>query len=154
MLAFRARRLHASAKRKLRTRDPFDSTMRNGFRFFSPILTLGKGMTMRRPVVCILLTAALVSASSAAAADRRSMTLDDLFRFQRIADPQISPDGKSVVYVVTTVDLAGNKTSSNLWLASVDGDRRRQLTTTPKKNRHPRWRPDGKQILFESDRSG
>jgi dipeptidyl aminopeptidase/acylaminoacyl peptidase len=82
------------------------------------------------------------------------MTVDDLFRFRRVADPQISPDGKTVVYVVTTVDLAGNKTSSNLWLASSDGGWRRQFTTAPKKDRHPRWSPDGKQILFESDRSG
>ena len=34
------------------------------------------------------------------------MTVDDLFRFKRVSDPQISPDGKPVVYVVGTVDLA------------------------------------------------
>jgi dipeptidyl aminopeptidase/acylaminoacyl peptidase len=96
----------------------------------------------------------LVGAPCALAAGKRPMTLDDLLRFQRVTDPQISPDGKQIVYVVTTVDRAGNKTTSNLWLASVQGDSRRQLTTAPKKDRHPRWSPDGKQILFESDRSG
>src|SRR5207249_5581609 len=43
--------------------------------------------------------------------------------------------------------------SSNLWLAATDGKTPpRQLTTTPKKDRHPRWSPDGKHILFESNR--
>ncbi len=86
-----------------------------------------------------LLTGLLLCASGATAAGKRPMTLDDLFRFQRVADPQISPDGKTVAYVVTTVDLSGNKTSSNLWLATVQGSSRRQLTTAAKKDRHPRW---------------
>ncbi len=93
--------------------------------------------------------------ASSSAADKRPMTIDDLFKFKRVADPQISPDGKWVVYVITTVtDVATNKTQANLWLASTDGKTNRQLTTTDKKDRHPRWSPDGRQILFESSRSG
>jgi dipeptidyl aminopeptidase/acylaminoacyl peptidase len=86
---------------------------------------------------------------------RRPMTVEDLFRLDRVADPQVGPDGQQVVYVVTQVDLPGNKTSSTLWLAAADGKTPpRQLTTTPKKDRQPRWSPDGKWILFESNRSG
>jgi dipeptidyl aminopeptidase/acylaminoacyl peptidase len=102
---------------------------------------------------CLLLLAA---PAAVFAEGRRPMKIDDLFRFQRVSDPQISPDGKLVVYVLTTVDLEGNKSSSSLWLASTEGDKseRRQLTNTTKKDRHPRWSPDGKHILFESNRSG
>lgn len=97
----------------------------------------------------------LMSTTLSVADDKRPMTIDDLFAFKRISDPQISPDGKWVVYVVTTVDLPGNKTSSNLWLAASDANTpARQLTTTTKKDRHPRWSPDSKRILFESSRSG
>ncbi|HQR07373.1 MAG TPA: S9 family peptidase [Gemmatales bacterium] len=96
-----------------------------------------------------------MNALPAQAADQRPMTIDDLFAFKRITDPQISPDGKHVVYVVTTVDLAGNKSSSNLWIFGFDRKApARQLTTTTKKDRHPRWSPDGTRILFESNRSG
>ncbi|HMC64554.1 MAG TPA: S9 family peptidase, partial [Gemmataceae bacterium] len=92
----------------------------------------------------------------AAAAGKRPITLDDFFKLKRIADPQISPDGKHVVYVVGEVDLAGNKITNSLWLAPTDKAEPRQLTNPPsgKKDRHPRWSPDSKRILFESNRSG
>jgi dipeptidyl aminopeptidase/acylaminoacyl peptidase len=83
------------------------------------------------------------------------MAIADLFALQRVADPQVSPDGKHVVYQVTNVDLAGNKTSTNLWLAATDGKTPpRRLTTSAKSDRHPRWSPDGSRILFESNRLG
>jgi dipeptidyl aminopeptidase/acylaminoacyl peptidase len=97
----------------------------------------------------------LMNSLPAQAADKRPMTIDDLFAFKRVTDPQVSPDGKLVAYVVTTVDLAGNKSSSNLWLAATDRKTSpRQLTTTTKKDRHPRWNQEGTRILFESNRSG
>ena len=78
-----------------------------------------------------LLVLAAPALSQPASADKRPMTVDDLFRFKRVADPQISPDGKQVVYVVGTVDLDANKISSTLWLASTDGKTRRGSSPTP-----------------------
>lgn len=105
---------------------------------------------------CLILSAVLVQVGTVKAANKkRPMQIEDLFRFQRISDPQVSPDGKQVVYVVTAIDLPGNTTCSTLWLATSDGETPpRQLTTTTKKDGHPRWSPDGTQILFHSNRSG
>jgi dipeptidyl aminopeptidase/acylaminoacyl peptidase len=99
--------------------------------------------------------APLTIPSSCYAAEKRAMEVDDLFRFERLGDPQISPDGKQVVFVVTTVDLERNSTRSNLWIANVaDLKNPRRLTTSEKKDLHPRWSPDGTRIMFQSTRSG
>lgn len=105
-------------------------------------------------LLIVLLAAVLPSAVEAAG--KRAMIIDDLFQFKRVSDPAISPDGKWVVYSVTSIDnVAENKTRANLWMAPTDDSAPpRQLTTTEKKDRHPRWSPDGKHILFESTRSG
>ncbi len=91
---------------------------------------------------------------AAAASTTRPMTLDDLFALRRIAEPQISPDGRIVAYALTTVDLAKNSTTSNIWTVATEGGAPKQLTSGTKHDRRPRFSPDGRQILFESDRSG
>src|SRR5262245_64668773 len=107
--------------------------------------------SLLRPAV--LAAAVLVFASTIEAADKRPMTVEDLFQFKRVAAPQISPDGKSVVYQVTTVDLENNKSSTALWVAATDGKTPpKQLTDAKgKKDSSPRWSPDGSTILFRSE---
>ena len=60
----------------------------------------------------LLLPAVVHSRPDTAEKKRRPIKVDDLFRFKRVSDPQVSPDGKQVAYVITTVDLAGNKAST------------------------------------------
>jgi dipeptidyl aminopeptidase/acylaminoacyl peptidase len=97
---------------------------------------------------------ATMSSEANEVAKKRSIAIVDLFRFQRVSDPQISPDGSTVAYVVTTASLEDNKTTSAIWLAPVRDGSPRQLTNSGKKDSNPRWSPDGKQILFQSNRSG
>jgi dipeptidyl aminopeptidase/acylaminoacyl peptidase len=91
---------------------------------------------------------------AAAAAQNRPMELADMFRVKRVSDPQISPDGKWVAYVVGVVDKEANRVNTDIWRIPIGGGEAKQLTNSPKHDRHPRWSPDSKEIVFESNRGG
>ncbi len=83
---------------------------------------------------------------------KRSITFADLISFGRITDPQISPDGKTVAFVVTWQLKEENISTSNIYLVPINGGEVRQLTNAKGKNENPRWLPDGKTIAFISTR--
>jgi dipeptidyl aminopeptidase/acylaminoacyl peptidase len=84
----------------------------------------------------------------------RPITFDDLMALGRVSDPQISPDGKSVAYVVTRYDKEKNTGNSDIWMVPSAGGEPRQLTRDEKRDNNPRWSPDGKKIAFISGREG
>ncbi len=51
----------------------------------------------------------------------RPFTVDDLLAMRRVSDPQISPDGRQVAYVLTTVDMEKNATVATIWLVPTEG---------------------------------
>lgn len=107
-------------------------------------------MTLRSLLLPLLLCSIVLTDAQT----KRPLQLEDLFNMQRVSDPQLSPDGKTVAYVVGVVDKAANRTNTDIWLVPVAGGAATQLTNSPKADRHPRWSPDGKSILFESNREG
>ncbi len=95
----------------------------------------------------------LTFAVTAAAADLRPLTPHDLMAMQQISDPQLSPDGEQVVFVVRSVDLEADRGRTDLWLIKADGTDTRRLTTHPENDSNPRWTPDGAWIYFLSTRA-
>ncbi|HWA26633.1 MAG TPA: S9 family peptidase [Lacunisphaera sp.] len=98
---------------------------------------------------------------AAVAAAARPIELADMFRLKRVSDPQLSPDGRLVAYVVTEVLKDENRTQSDIWVVPAAGAHAdaglgepRLLASSPKHDRHPRWSPDGRWIAFESNRDG
>jgi acylaminoacyl-peptidase len=78
----------------------------------------------------------------------------DFFRVQVASDPQISPDGKRIVYVRNSADISSDRRVSNLWIINSDGTEHRPLTTGTYDDTSPRWSPDGTRLAFISDRDG
>jgi len=84
----------------------------------------------------------------------RAINFDDFISLKRVTDPQVSPDGKLIAFVVTVMDREANGGNSDIWVVSADGGQARLLTSSPKADFSPRWSPDGKSIAFLSSRGG
>jgi len=82
------------------------------------------------------------------------LTASDIFNLQFASDPQISPDGRRIVYIRAFADIMSDKRLSNLWIVDFDGSDNRALTTGNFSDESPRWSPDGTRIAFVSDRGG
>ncbi len=106
-----------------------------------------------RSLLRLALAGLLLAAT--ATAEPRPFTAEDLVMMDRIEDPQVSPDGRWVAYVLRTTDLESNGAKRDLWLLDVAGrDAPRQLTTNPALEIVPRWAADGRGLYFLSTRSG
>ncbi|HKW48854.1 MAG TPA: S9 family peptidase, partial [Gemmatimonadaceae bacterium] len=89
----------------------------------------------------------LVAATIARAQEKHSdtlLTVDHYLDFEQVGDPQISPDGKQIVYARRYVNKIDDRWDSALWIMNADGSRNRMLG----KGASPVWSPDGTRIAF------
>ncbi len=106
-----------------------------------------------RPFILLAAAAVVVGASARpAAAQSRTMTIEDVIALRGVNDAQISPDGQWIAYTVTRADMEQNASDADIWLVSAKGGTPTRLTTNKKNDTSPRWSPDGRQLAFISAR--
>src|SRR5512141_2620073 len=111
-------------------------------------------MTIRRCGCLLLVTLAVVMSGVATprADPKRGMTLMDLMEVARLIDPQLSTDGRLVVYQLNRADWKRDRRVGPLWLQPITGGAPTQLTFGDSGEFAARWSPDGKSILFVARR--
>lgn len=90
------------------------------------------------------LAAPLAAGTAENEAGKRFLRLDDYLSWEAVRNPQISPDGATVVYERRFVDALRDRWQTELWVVSGDGSRNRLLT----EGSGARWSPDGTRIAF------
>ena len=110
--------------------------------------------TRRLFAVASFLFCAFLAAPLSRAQSQRGVTPEDYFSFHFVSDPHISPDGKWVTYVLTSVNQKQNHRESSVWLVPTDGSSApRRLSADGFNSNSPRWSPDGKTLAIMSTRS-
>jgi len=89
----------------------------------------------------------------AAAQAPRPMSIVDMIDIPSLGDPQLSPDGRQLLYTLNTADWKANRRVSHVWRVNADGSGTVQLTSGARGESSPRWSPDGSQIAFVATRT-
>ena len=112
---------------------------------------------MTRAVLLAAAIAGVIAPSHAAVAQQRPMTFLDLQHLRRAGSPDLSPDGRWMLYTLSVPDWQAARRDTDIWLVSTSAgvSSARQLTFTPAKSENdPHWSRDGRFFVFSSDRDG
>jgi len=120
----------------------------------------------------LILSLTLIAFASLAAQTKHPFTFEDMMKLKRVVDPQVSPDGKWVIFSVVDVDLAANTKTPHIWIVPLNANvgtaapgrpAEQSSAGSPAAERiliadqdadRPRWAPDGKHFAFLSTKEG
>ncbi len=105
---------------------------------------------MRRLFLTFLVLALTLPVFSQA---KHPFTFEDMMKLKRVGEPEVSPDGKWVIFNVVDVDLAANTRTPHIWIVPTAGGQEKEIIADQDADR-PRWAPDGKRFAFISTKGG
>lgn len=124
--------------------------MKNGVRTisFAALLAVAIGVVMIMKKENSEIPAEGYIGKSEIVVENGKMTPEVLLAFGRLSDPQVSPDGKHIIYGVSYTSTTENRSVRNLFICKLDGTENQQLTFSGKNIGNARWSLDGKNIVF------
>lgn len=81
-------------------------------------------------------------------AQERRFTIDELLKVRRVSDPQVSPEGRHVAFLIGEVKFDDNRVVNQIFVIPLAGGETKQLTSGASSATSPRWSPDGKRIAY------
>ena len=97
---------------------------------------------------------AFLAWTTIAMAQSNHFEMMDVFQLEFASDPQISPDGKHIVYERNSTDIMEDRRRTKLWTVDADGSNHRKLTSRSVGESSPRWSPDGSMLAYLSQEEG
>src|SRR6266513_4218507 len=85
---------------------------------------------------------------------KRAFALSDWYKITTLSAPAMAPDGSRIAFQVQTVNEKDNKYHREIWVVSTSGGEAQRFTSPSTESSNPRWSPDGRYLIFTSQRPG
>ena len=96
----------------------------------------------------VVVSIGLFACAAVVVSQTRNYSVEEMMKVRRIADPQISPNGERIAFMVGDVNLYANRVVNQIYVIASHGGEAKRLTSGDQSSTAPRWSPDGKKIAY------